>query len=105
MTKVPTAEEQFKMYSNLYQFEEGPSEYLIDKEDFVTAVIEFARLHRKAMIEAVNENGKLDVEDVVYGIIEVQDGYCGHEGYNDDLILVSINKESIDNAYPESLIQ
>lgn len=44
---IPTAEELFKKYSNLYQFEEGEPEYLIDKEDFKLALIE----HTKYYIE------------------------------------------------------
>lgn len=89
MTKIPTAEEQFKMYSNLYQFEEGPSEYLVDKEDFVTAVIEFAKLHRKAILEVA--------------LKEVDFNWDGDELVFNTHGLI-IDKNSILNAYPESLI-
>lgn len=53
---MPTAEELFKKYSNLYQFEEGNPEYLIDKEDFIAAIKEFAQLHVKAALEAALES-------------------------------------------------
>lgn len=43
--KIPTADELFKKWSELYHFEEGPPEYLIDKEDFKNALTEFTRLH------------------------------------------------------------
>jgi len=42
---MTTAKDLFDRYSILYQFEEGSPEYLIDKEDFNTALIEFAKLH------------------------------------------------------------
>jgi hypothetical protein len=32
--------EAFKKYSNLYSFEEGNPQYLLDKEDFENAVLE-----------------------------------------------------------------
>lgn len=51
--KIPTAEEYFNLYSNLCQFEEGSPEYLIDKEDFKTAMTEFAKLHVKGLKEVI----------------------------------------------------
>jgi len=39
-----TAEQLFEKYSISYSFEEGPSEYLIDKEDFLKALKEYARI-------------------------------------------------------------
>jgi hypothetical protein len=53
---LPTAEELFKKYSNLYQFEEGPNEYLVDKEDFQKTMIEFAKLHVEAALKAAVKN-------------------------------------------------
>lgn len=48
---VIIAEDLFRQYSNLYQFEEGDVEYLINKEDFIKAMIEFAKYHvEKALI-------------------------------------------------------
>jgi len=51
MEIIPTTEEIFKKYANLAQFEEGEAEYLIDEEDFITAMIEFAKLHVKAALK------------------------------------------------------
>jgi len=48
---IPTSDEYFKSYSSLYHFEEGDTEYLIDKEDFQLVMIEFARHHVKAALE------------------------------------------------------
>jgi hypothetical protein len=48
-----TIDELFKKYSNLYQFEEGNPEHLIDKDDFKQAMIEFAKHHvKQALIQA-----------------------------------------------------
>ncbi len=38
-----TVDELFKKYSDLRQFEEGDPEYLIDKEDFKSAIHEFGK--------------------------------------------------------------
>lgn len=75
-SKIPTAEEFFNQYSNLYQFEEGDPEYLIDKEDFKSSIIEFAKLHVK---EAVREYIRLShdraspevVGDLTKGFLEI----------------------------------
>jgi hypothetical protein len=56
---ISTAGEFFKKYSNLYQFEEGSPEYLIDKEDFQTSLIEFTNLHVKAALEAAAKSAKV----------------------------------------------
>lgn len=57
--KIPTAEELFKDYSNLLQFEEGPPEYLVDKEDFISALHEFAKAHVEAALERAAENAEI----------------------------------------------
>ena len=44
-------QEIFKEYSNLYQFEEGSPEYLIDKEDFNQAIKEIVEA---VLLEASN---------------------------------------------------
>ena len=59
MEQIPTVEDLFKEYSNLYHFEEGPSEYLIDKEDFSKALIEFTKAHVQAFKE-VAKSFKVD---------------------------------------------
>lgn len=54
-TKIPTAEELFSKYSNLLQFEEGDPEYLVDKEDFKNALVEFAQKHVQAALKAASK--------------------------------------------------
>lgn len=51
--KIPTAEELFHKYSETYHFEEGDPEHLVDEGDFKKAIIEFAKLHVEAALEAV----------------------------------------------------
>jgi hypothetical protein len=57
---MKTAETYFKEYSELYQFEEGSPEYLLDKEDFIKVVKEYA----KAAVEEYKEllNSELGAE-------------------------------------------
>jgi hypothetical protein len=62
--EIPTAEELFKKYSSYYQFEEGDPEYLIDKEDFQTSVIEFAKFHVQKALERVHNNMQFPIEDL-----------------------------------------
>ncbi len=61
-----TTAEAFKKYSSLYQFEEGSPEYLIDKEDFQKAMIEFAEYHVKAALRAAHSNQQLPIEDLEF---------------------------------------
>ena len=82
---IPTAEDFFNKYRNRYQFEEGPSEYLIDIEDFQTAMIEFAKLHVEAALKAASEDADMDNEYYQ----SVQEGTSGR-----------IDIETILNAYP-----
>ena len=83
--RIPTTEELFKKYSSLCQFEEGDSEYLIDKEDFKEAMIEFVKLHVKAALKIASE--KVTLTDFAYEFLQ--------EGADD-----AIDKDSILNAYP-----
>lgn len=66
MSTIPTIEEFFNKYSNLYQFEEGSPEYLIDKEDFKNALIEFTKLHVGKALKAVHSNMQLPSEDLEF---------------------------------------
>lgn len=63
---IPTTEELFRKYSNLYQFEEGDTEYLIDKEDFQNIVVWFTELHVEAAIKKA---------------ADIQDRSQGHDCY------------------------
>lgn len=84
---ILTAGEMFKTYSNLYQFEEGPSEYLVDKEDFEKAMVEFAKMHVESALKYAADNA--ETYDYPY-----QDACpeCGHTA-------TYIKEESILNAY------
>ena len=53
---METTDYYFEKYSSLCQFEEGSPEYLIDKDDFKTAMIEFAKQHVKAALEAASNS-------------------------------------------------
>jgi len=55
-----TTEELFKKYSNLYQFEEGSPEYLVDKEDFTKCTIEFAKYHVTEALKIAKEIPSID---------------------------------------------
>lgn len=54
-----SAKSLFEKYSNMFSFEEGSPEYLIDREDFEAALIEFAKFHVVAALKAASET-KLD---------------------------------------------
>lgn len=90
--KIPSANDLFKIYSNLYQFEEGSPEYLIDKEDFREVMIEFAKLHVKQALETAAEEVKVFVNVSI--LLDKPE--------NKDKI--KVYKESILNAYPEDNI-
>lgn len=83
--KIPTTEELFKKYSSLCQFEEGDSEFLIDKEDFKEVMIEFVKLHVVAALKSASE--KVELTDFAYEFLQ--------EGAYD-----AIDKDSILTAYP-----
>ena len=87
--KIPTAEEFFKKYSDLYCFEEGPSEYLIDRESFKIALLESNKLHVEAALQAAANNVDFDFKK-----------YPSMDTHG-----VEIDEDSIINAYPENLIQ
>ena len=114
MNKIATAEELFKKYRILYHFEEGSPEYLIDKEDFKTAIIEYAKLHVKAALSSANNKSLIKIEDAYssdfslvpstmvrynsQGVSSVYPEDCGKHR-------IIIEEDSILNAYPENLIQ
>ena len=85
-TPILTAEEFFKKYSNLYQFEEGSPEYLIDKEDFNQVMIEFAKLH----VNEALKSASYEFERVKY---DENDGDANQ-----------VSTSVILNAYPDSKI-
>lgn len=88
MSKIPTAEEFFKKYSELYVFEEGDPQYLIDKEDFEKVMIEFAQIHVEAAIKAVTNNAEID---------EFRE--------DEETLLLEINLESALKCYTKELVK
>lgn len=88
MNKIPTAKEYFEKYSNLYQFEEGSPEYLIDEEDYITSVIELIKLHVEAALKKADS--KLTVRSFAGG--------------NSEIVLTG-SEDSTLNAYPASNIK
>ena len=58
---IPTAEEFFIKYSDNTSLSEGYYEYLVDKDSFKGAMIEFAKLH----VEAALQEGKKKAEEIM----------------------------------------
>lgn len=81
METIPTIEELFNKYSNLYQFEEGSPEYLIDKYDFKEAIISFTKLHVTQGLKEASEKA-----DITYTQEKTWD-------------FTFVDKDSILNAY------
>lgn len=65
MTDKINIEEIFKKYANLYQFEEGDPEYLLDKEDFKAAI--------KEIVEAVVDKCAEEVKLTEFGYEAMQE--------------------------------
>jgi hypothetical protein len=55
MKTLEEAAELFKDYAELCQFEEGPNEYMVDKESFIEALKEFAKMHVTAALKEASE--------------------------------------------------
>lgn len=75
-----TVEELWNEYSNLYSFEEGSPEYLIDKEDFIKAVREFTELKCKETARNVRHSAcqiaaycREDLNSIERNIMNIQD--------------------------------
>lgn len=92
MTKVPTARDF--IIANKDRFESTSVHIWL---------IEFARLHVKAALKAASINTKLDITENEEFCIDST--YSGYSGVYDDEVYIIPNKDSIINAYPESLIQ
>lgn len=83
--KIPTAEEFLK--SKGITGDRGE----LRKDQLIWLLVEFAKLHRKAILEAVVDKTELDLN-----------GCCEEEEFD---CSAQIDKKSILNAYPENLIQ
>jgi hypothetical protein len=66
---IPTTEEFFKKYSDNTSLSEGHYDYLVEKDSFKEAMIEFAKLHVEAALNAAYSTG----EYWVPGIDEVKE--------------------------------
>lgn len=116
MEKIQSTEEYFKLYSNLYSFEEGDSMYLIDKEDYQKTMIEFAKYHCTQALKEASEKGNIKIEQYhedthsISIIKEKEDEpfigrYADMDGCLLGVDVFSIDKDSILNAYPLNLIK
>ena len=90
---IQTTEELFKEYSVLCQFEEGPNEYLVDKESFQEALINFAKLHVQA---ALKEAGNK---------VKTKQGWWQDNNIPYGASYTEVDKQSILTAYPLSNIK
>jgi len=90
MSKIPTAEEFFKKYSDNTSLAEGHYDYLVEKDSFKEAMIEFAKLHVEEALKEASEKAKTDYE------------YLGESGEFEDIPVYEyfVDKDSILNAYP-----
>lgn len=100
--EIMTTDNLFKYYSNLYQFEEGDPEYLVDKEDFKEALIKFTKHHVKLALENCWEKALIEKIEYLQDGSEVQLDIFKEEYCNGSWI--KINKDSILNTYTEDLI-
>lgn len=99
---MKTAEEYFDFYSRPWTCESHiDSEWLIDKENFKLAMIEFAKLHVKAALETASEKASIlsDGEDI--GSSFTWEAYNTSRGD----IEYEVNKDSILKAYSDTLIK
>jgi hypothetical protein len=60
---IPTAEELFEKYHWTGSFEEGGFVNVVDREDFEKALLDFARLHVTAALEAASQNLEIKLMD------------------------------------------
>ena len=113
--RIPTAEDFFKHYATYCQFEEGDPEYLVDKEDFLSAMKEFAKLHVKAALESAAENsmivlksgyGRMNEPDNESTITKKMKTFSDEQrGFGECTYNTTfVDKDSILNSYTESLI-
>jgi hypothetical protein len=89
MDKIPTAEE-FLDSRGCNKTDEGWD--LVEKSDLV----EFAKLHVKVALEAAYDNSNLRIDD---GEVEITNSY------SDNVLSITVDKDSILNAYPEENIK
>lgn len=106
MSKIPTVEEFFKKYSDNTSLSEGHYDYLVEKDSFKEAMIEFAKLHCEAQLKAILEKVRVREDELNPRNTEkVKSTYIGIEfeadkGYEDYCpYKYTVDKNSIINAY------
>jgi hypothetical protein len=107
--RIPTAEEMYqKWFKEAMENLEKPPD-----NDGPSLMIkyfkEFAKLHVKAALQAASTKATLKIENFFWGRdtpydTSFEEEYRGHEGVDEDPVHVSVNKDSILNAYPETNI-
>ena len=99
LNKIPTVEEFFKKYSDNTSLSEGHYDYLVEKDSFKEAIIEFAKLHVESALKEASEKANLYLHNPGWKhSSDIKTVKC----HNYD---ASINKDSILNAYPLELIK
>jgi hypothetical protein len=95
MEKIPTAEEFYKKYCN-----ERTHIGSLNGNERLEIMIEFAKLHVETALEAAFLDSKLNVTeyDIANSTVEM-------DNYSDGSITITVNKDSILNAYPLNLIK
>jgi len=89
---IPTAEEFFNKRSNELGFENWINVIVQQEWDVIEKLpIEFAKLHREAILKAVNEKGKVSFKRKTTKVAG---------GYVEVTVIPVIEKKSILNAYP-----
>lgn len=91
MKKLPTAEEYIKEHPYIDSFLNSAQGYEVLK----TFMIDFAKLHRKAILEAVSEKAKTKTT-------WSKKSRPGYSGFSSSEI---VDKKSILNSYPEENIK
>ena len=92
---MKTSEEFFKEYSDNTSLAEGHYDYLVEKNSFKEAMIEFAKMHVQEALKQASEKADADFTYLGDDLKEIGAEY----------IEVYTIKDSILNAYPLDLIK
>lgn len=66
MNKIPNTEDFFKKYSDNIHLAECCYDYLVEKDSFKKAMIEFAKLHVTKALTSAHINMQLPIEDLEF---------------------------------------
>ena len=98
-SRILTVDNLFEKYKILCSFEEGEPAFLIEEEDFKSALLAHTKYHVKKALEKAANEAKLikyynkSTEHYIDNGMATEDG------------IIEIHKSSILNAYPEDLIK